>query len=238
MALVLWMMVAQAVTPELVAARVAETSAWRGMLQDRQKPAISADAYARAAAGDVPTGLVTVSGYSFKKAWGVGVVSVPIGRMWAAVNDDASKVAWTDLDYLEILSGRACQSGRRVFQFLPVPLLTDRWWVIDVRQNDGLASASGGRMREQSWATNGDFSLPTASTQAWGAKGMPIASTQGSWVLIDLDGANTLVEYYTWADPGGSIPASIANTFADSGIEGSVRTFEKLAKAGPGCPVW
>mgnify|MGYP000998028898 CR=1 FL=1 len=186
--------------------------------------------------GKVVTGVVSVEGSAHKKAWGVAVLQAPIERLWAAINDDSSKVEHTQLDYLEILEGKVCQAPRRVFQFLPVPLLADRWWIVNVRYNEALHRATNGRVREQSWATDGRTDLPTPGTQAWGAKGIPVGFTRGSWLLVDLDGQSTLVEYYTWADPGGSIPAGIANSFADDGIEGTLRTMERLARAGTRCP--
>ncbi|HMV65204.1 MAG TPA: hypothetical protein PKA64_00040 [Myxococcota bacterium] len=166
---------------------------------------------------------------------GVAVLDVPISRLWAAINDDRSKVEWTALDYLALLDGQYCQAPRRVFQFLPVPLLTDRWWVVDIGYNEAIASASGGRVREQTWRSTDGATLPPEA-QAWADKGVPVASTRGGWLLIDLDGASTLVEYYAWADPGGSLPASIANSFATSGIEDTLKTFRNLAQSGPTCP--
>lgn len=229
------MAAAFAVSPEVVLARVDEITPLRASLADKHKPSIPRDAYAAAAGGKVPTGLVSVADASHKKAWGVAVLDVPIDRLWAAINDDPSKPTYTPLEYVEILKGRACQAPRRVFQFVPVPLLSDRWWVIDVGYNEPLAAASQGRVREQHWATDGNFDTPTATSQAWADKGIHVGFTRGSWVLIDLDGASTLVEYYTWADPGGSLPAGIANSFADNGISDTLTNMARLAKAGPTC---
>ena len=223
----------------LIQSRIQETMPARQLMQETTRPSIPWSAYEEAATGVVATGVVSVSGYAHKKAWGVAVIDAAIGDFWAAINDDPHKAAWSDLDYAEVLSGRPCSAPRRVFQFLPVPLLDDRWWILDIRYNDAMARASGGRVREQMWSTNGDWTLPTEASAAWGARGIHINSTRGSWLLTDLDGTHTLVEYYTWADPGGSIPASIANSFADNGIEGSIRTFEKHARARDyGCPRW
>lgn len=228
---------ASAADTATITRRLEETSSLRASLRDTAKPAVPAEAYVAAASGSVPTGVVSASSSANKKAWGVAVVDVPIGRMWAAINDDPNKVEWTALDHLALLGGSYCQSGRTVFQFLPVPMLTDRWWVVNVRYNDTIHSQSGGRMREQSWRSATPPALP-AETQSWADQGIPINSTQGSWVLIDLDGSSTLVEYYTWTDPGGSLPTSVANSFAASGIEDTIRTMTKLAKHGPSCPVY
>lgn len=226
-----------AVEPDVVVARAKDAEALRSARLDKAAPVLPSDVFVRAAKGEIVTGLVSVEGYAAKKAWGVGVFDVPIGRFWAAVNDDQSKVEVTQLDYAEILQGKACDAPRRVFQFLPVPLMTDRWWIINVRYNDALFAATQGRIREQTWASNGDWTVPTATAKAWADQGMHINSTVGSWVLVDLDGKSTLVEYYTWADAGGSIPAGIASSFAASGVDNTLSTLADLARKGTRCPI-
>ncbi|MCB9680420.1 MAG: hypothetical protein H6733_03035 [Alphaproteobacteria bacterium] len=228
---------AHAVEPSLVLARVDEVQALRALRLDAKAPAVPRSVYTEAAGGAVVTGLEQVEGHKAKQAWGVAIVDVPIARYWAAINDDASKVDYTRLDYAEILRGTACGSPRRVFQFLPVPLLTDRWWVIDIRANDALRTRSNGRVREQVWATDGDFATPTPTATAWAAKGMHIDFTRGAWLLIDLDGTSTLVEYYTWADPGGSVPAGLASSMAAGGIDDTIQSIATLATKGTRCPV-
>lgn len=228
---------ALAVEPDLVVARAKEAEALRSIRLDKGAPVLTQDVYVRAAKGEIVTGLVAVEGYGAKKAWGVGVFDVPISRFWAAVNDDQSKVEVTQLDYAEILQGKLCEAPRRVFQFLPVPLMTDRWWIIDVRYNEALFRQTQGRIREQAWSSNGDWTVPTATAKSWADQGMHINSTVGSWVLVDLDGSHTLVEYYTWADAGGAIPASIASSFAASGVDNTLSTLATLARKGTRCPI-
>lgn len=225
------------VPPEVVQQRIDEIAAMRGLRRDKGAPPISADDYRKAAEGKVVTGLVNVDGHKAKKAWGVAVLDVPIGRYWAAINDDPKKVEYTKLGFAEVLEGGVCKAPRRVFQFLPVPMLTDRWWVVDIHDNPGLHAKTGGRVREQTWATDGTFETPTPATQAWAEKGMHIERTQGSWFLVDLDGEHTLVEYYTWADPGGAIPAGLASSFAAGGIDDTLTVMADLAKAGGTCGV-
>lgn len=226
---------AGAIEPDLVLQRVQETRAFRTHRNEKGAPAISDDTYRKAAGGKVMSGLVEVDGHKAKKVWGVAVVDTPIHKFWSAINDDKGKISYTKLAYAEVFSGGLCGSPRRVFQYLPVPLITDRWWVATMKANPGLQSQSGGLMREQTWATDGDFTLPTASAQEWGEKGMHVESTRGAWLLVDLDGSHTLVEYYTWADPGGSVPAGLASSMAAGGVENTVQAMTKLAEAGPNC---
>jgi hypothetical protein len=226
---------AHAATPAQVLARIDEIAALRAQRLDRGAPVLDRSVYDRAARGEIVSGTVEVPGYKAKKVWGVGVFDVPIARYWSAVNDDRSKVEWTKLTYLELLKGSYCQAPRRVFQFAEVPLITDRWWIIDVGYNAALQAKTAGRVREQAWKTNGDFGTPTASSTEWAAKGMHITSTVGAWLLVDLDGKSTLVEYYTWVDPGGSIPASLASSIAASGVDDTMAKMADLARHGPTC---
>lgn len=237
--LALWMsLVAHAASVEAVLARVDEVAPLRAKRLVQGAPDIPREAYEQAAKGKVATGLEQVEGHKARKVWGVGIVDVPISRYWAAINDDLSKVTYTKLTYVEVVSGAPCTSPRRVFQFVPIPLVTDRWWLIDITANKDIAAQTQGRVREQRWRTNGDFTTPTPESTAWAAKGMHLDSTQGGWFLIDLDGKTTLVEYYAWADPGGSLPASLVSSLAERSVDDTIAQFTTLAKAGPTCPLW
>jgi hypothetical protein len=236
--LAVWMTCAgahAAVAADDVATRLEAVMAYRQMRITKSAPDIPASAYAKAADGTVATGLVDVEGHKARKAWGVGIVEVPIERVWAAVNDDRSKVEWTKLGHLELISGDYCAAERRVFQYLPVTLLADRWWVVDQTMNTALESASAGTMREVRWkSVGGDLGLTGAAAE-WAARGIPVGFTEGSWLLVDLGDGHTLIEYYAWSDPGGSVPARLASTFAAGGINDTILAMANLARKGPTC---
>lgn len=225
-----------AVDAAILKQRVAETAELRGKRVTTDAPPIPTEAYDKIASGEVWTTLQSVPGHKAKKAIGAVVVDVPIGRMWAAVNDETSKVDWTKLGYLELIEGSNCEDQRLVLQYLPISLVSDRWWVVRQTMNDALFQASEGRVREVKW-TSTDERPTTATAVTWMDKGIPIAYTHGSWFMVDLDGQNTLIEYYTWTDPGGSIPAGLASSFAAGGISDTFETMAKLAKNGTNCPV-
>ena len=100
--------VALAGTPvdvSLVESRMAEIAPLRAKRLTTDAPALPSDALGKVASGQVVTTLASVPGHKAKKALGLAVVDVPIGRLWAAVNDESSKVEWTRLGYLEVLEG-------------------------------------------------------------------------------------------------------------------------------------
>lgn len=199
-------------------------------------PTLPASAYTEALAGKVPTGLVDVPDHKARVAWGLAVVDHPIDRYWAAVNDDRNKVAYTKLEHAELLDGSYCAAKRRVFQYVGVPLLSDRWWVVDLAHNGPLHEATGGAVRELSWRSLPDqaASLPD-SARSWADKGMEVPFTEGAWALVDLGDGRTLVQYYVWSDPGGNVPAGLASSFAEGGVSDTIEAMARLAAKGPSC---
>ena len=168
-------------------------------------PTIPEEAYRRAEAGEVVTGLQP--GSPAPRAWGVAVIDVPLAAVWAAVNDNPSKPRVTQLAHLEVLDGAPCVGDRTVFQYLDIRFFTDRWWVVHQRVNPTLADGSGGRMRELSWHSVDDATAHlTPQAQTWARDGIEVPFAEGAWLLLDLGGDRTLVEYYASSDPGGAHP--------------------------------
>lgn len=238
----LWLMawavgVAAAADPATIASRLTEIDTVRSLRAADGVPTIPASAYASVQSGGVETGIVSVEGHAAKKAWGIAVVDAPIDRLWAAINDDVGGVAYNKLESSEVISGARCSSGRGVIQLLPVPWVTDRWWITFITANDAIASTTGGRVRENTWQSNNDPSLVTTATgQAAMDGGIPIEFTKGAWFLADIDGSSTLIEYYVWSDPGGNVPAGLASRMAAGGIEDTLEAVTKFANEGtPAC---
>lgn len=219
-----------------VADRVSETQELRAKRLSSGAPTIPAEVYAGLKVGHVETGLEDVPGSKARKAWGVGVVDVPIAKLFAAINDDVNKVAISKLSHNVVLEGEPCGAHRVNFQYLPVPLLTDRWWVVELKMNGSIRTESDGRVREMAWTMvpDGVSKLgPAEKVVADG--GMSVAATEGGWLLIDLDGAHTLIEFWSFADPGGNIPVRMAQSFASGGISDSILAMAAHGKAGPAC---
>jgi hypothetical protein len=234
--LVLWAALeATAVDLATLQAELAAASPHRGLRIAARPPQLPAEAYAVAASGQVATGLEEVAGHRAKQVWGVTVVDVPIDRMWAAVNDDRSKVEFTALGYLELISGEFCSAHRRVFQYLDVSLASDRWWVVDQRMNTSLAAASGGKVREVIWTSvPGEVPLQGEAAER-AAQAVRVTETAGAWLLVALPGGSTLVEYHALSDPGGAVPAGLASRFAAGSLEDTFQQMANLARKGPTC---
>jgi len=217
-----------------VDARLSEIEEYRAMRLAHGAPKPNADVVKRASGGTVVTGLYG------NMAWAAAVLNVPIGQLWAGLNDETRHPPFTAMGHSEILTGAPCQSGRSVFNYLPIPMVSDRWWVSHIRANDQLAAASGNSVRELTWFGTME---PSAVTSASGKKFMkeaePIGSTRGAWFMVAIDQFNTYVEYFSATDPGAGVPSSLANRLAARGVHDQVLAIKKFATQGsPVCPVY
>jgi len=232
----MWLSMAWAVDADSLEARLSEVAdmrAWR--LYQAPTPAMS-DAR-KAASGSVITGLMSSSTGS--KAYGVAVVPIGIGQFWAALNDETRHPGYTAVDYSELVSGSVCKSGRKVLQYLPVPMLSDRWWVGVITMNHKLQSQSGGAVRELAFTSTVDESLVTSSSgKKMIANASPIGFSKGGWFLVAIDDRHTYVEYFLHTDPGGRIPGGMASMFATKGVRQNIDAITRFAKeASPSCAI-
>ncbi len=200
-------------------------------------PTIPASAYATLESGGVVTGVQDTGG-TLKRVWGVGILNRSPAELGAAISDDERKPKFTDLSKAVILSGRACASGRVVFQYLDVSLLSDRWWVVEQLTNEGIAAATSGKVREYVWKAVSDAPArltPELATFVDGAVQVP--TTEGSWLVIDLGDGRSLVEYVQSSDPGGSVPTGLAASMASRSIGNTFAAMEQMAGSTGACPV-
>lgn len=193
----------------------------------------------KVAAGNVVSGLLGSSGGS--RAYGAAIVPHPIGKFWAALNDETRHTGYTAVDYTEILEGRPCSSGRKILQYLEIPVfgMSARWWIGIRKTNYKLQTASGGAVRELFWSSSVDPSLVTTdSGKKMINQGVPIGFTKGAWFLVALDERSTYVEYYVHSDPGGSISSSMAGMFANKGVKDAFKAITRFAQErSPSCPI-
>ncbi len=221
-------------TPDQVAIRVAAVERLRALRAEGRAPRPSVAEIRKTAQGTIITGLAGST------AWGAAVLDVPIGQLWAGLNDETRHPGYTATAYSEILSGQACRSGREVFQYLPVPMISDRWWISTLRHNHQLARDSGGSVRELYFRGNMDPSRVTSpAARKLLPQAAPIGSTRGGWFLVAIDPFSTYVEYHSNTDPGEGVPQSLASRLATKGVRDTIEAMERFAKEGnPACPVY
>ncbi len=223
-------------TFEAVEARLTEIEPLRELRIRARAPRPSMADVRKATQGAVVVGLTG------GRAWGVAVINVPIGKLWAGLNDETRHPGYTAVAYSELLTGRPCASGRSVLQYLPipVPMVDDRWWIGHLRSNDRIARESGNSVRELVWISSVDpVAVTTVSGQKIIEKAVPITSSRGSWFLVAIDQFSTYIEYFSSSNPGEGIPTSVASRLATQGVRETIDAMQKFAKQGnPVCPVY
>jgi hypothetical protein len=225
---------AQAATPDQVVARVQAVEPLRALRAQKGAPAVSVEDVRKTAQGTIVSGVVGTT------AWGAALLNLPIGRLWAGLNDETRHPGYTATAYSELMSGEPCASGRKVFQYLPVPMVADRWWVSVLRSNQALVRESGGAVRELYFKGGAD---PAEVTSEAARKLMPeaepITATRGGWFLVAIDPYTTYVEYHSNTDPGAGVPQSVALKLAARGVRETILAMDRFAKEGhPVCPVF
>ncbi len=173
-------------------------------------------------------GIERVSGVSAAKAWGAIRIDAPIEAVWLVLNDESRLAGELPVSHAAVLSGDV-HGNRRVFEYLPLPIVSDRWWVVDVRHNAPLYTASSGRVWEMAWSDAPSEELKGTDWESLAADGVEAAWTRGSWLLVDLGEHGTWVEYTTWSDPGGSLPAGPATSFASGAVKSTLEAVAELA---------
>lgn len=214
-----------------VAARLDAVDALRSQRLAEHAPDLPDSAWQRAAAGEVVTGVRSVTGHKAKIGWGVAVMETSIEQLWAGLNDELRHTELLGLGHIEIVQGSPCADKRHVMMLLPLPIVSDRWWVIENRYNTPLAEQTGGRVRELSWTGLSDPSAAALSAEAKEkvAGAVPVTFNHGGWLLIALDDKHTLGEYFTWSDPGGELPAGPASAFAGAIIAKTMQAMTDYA---------
>ncbi len=225
-----------AFTPDEIQARLTAVAPLAPLRLSTRHPPISAETVATLRDGHIETGLASVQGKKAKIAWGVAVVKVSMAKLFSAVNDDRNKTAYSKLSVVTLLEGDYCGARRLAFQFLPVPWVSDRWWVVEQRRNTVLSERSEGKVRELVWVKQADGAEHLdAASAAIAAKGIQAAENDGGWWLLSLDDDTTLLQFWALSDPGGSVPAGLASQFAGGSIRDTIGRMESLARKGPSC---
>lgn len=223
--------VADAASVDEVLTEIGQIAPLRSMRKARQAPAIPEQAYRNAAEGKPSSGVHFVDGVAAGKGWGVAIFDQPVESVWMAVNSDESFADRLPLSTSTIIEGDLHRDGRILFQYMPLPIVKDRWWIVDVRQNSELYQASNGKLWELAWTDATDEARLAGRNEADVASGgIPVAWTHGSWLMVELDDGRTLVEYFAWSDPGGLIPAGPASRFARSAILKTFKEVEAMAR--------
>jgi hypothetical protein len=146
------------------------------------------------------------AGRQGKAIFVVLVAEVPVELLWKAVNDESHHAldgAYLPVEHSEVIGGTARGDSRVLFQYFK-QMGVGRWWVTDVHMNAPLYERSGGGFWEVYWEDRMDRVDPSAPPMnSISGKIAPIRRSRGAWLLAPLTDSCTLVEHFSWSDPGG-----------------------------------
>jgi len=235
LALLLASTLAHATTGAEVAAHLQSWRAYRGI---DTVPEIPAKAYQAALDGEVAKGIEVVEDIKAAKGYGIAVFDIPIAQMWKAVTDEDHHAGKLPIQVSKTIRGTPRTHDHVLFQWMDIPILDDRWWMVQINYTSSLYSDSGGQLWELTWQDrNKDAALRARLPPDRMEDSMPVAWTKGAWLLMQLDDGRTLVEYHTWSDPGGSVPVAMATRFAANEVVNTLKGMAKFARTHiPTCP--
>ena len=225
--------------PAILSERRAEVAALRALRITDYAPPIPREAWQQAAGGKIVTGIAVVEGHKARAGWGVAVLPVEIGMLWSGISDVGSHRSLPGLSHVEVVSGEPCADFRRVMMVMPLPIVSDRWWVVESRSNIALAAQTDGHVRELIWTgvTDPLSESISAEGRAHIEDAVAVTFNHGAWLLIGLDREHTMVEYFSWSDPGGELPAGPTSAFTASAIADTITAMGRYAAGGQSpCP--
>ena len=211
---------------------VRELETWKAQRTSGTAPNIPTTEYQEALKGEIITGIEVVPETKAAKGYGLVALDIPIEQLWRAIADEDHHAGVLPIAHSKTIDGTPRTHDHTVFQYMHVPLLTDRWWLTRIRYNNALYVSSKGRAWELWWTDRiQDKALYPRLDQKLIADGMPIAWSKGAWLLVDLGNGRTLIEYHTWSDPGGRVPVGPATRFAAGEVKSNLMQIAAFAKS-------
>lgn len=141
-----------------------------------------------------------------KKGFGVVVAEVPAEALWKAINDEDAhdEGGYLPTSRSEVIGGTPRGVARRVFQ-AGERLGLGRWWITRTTMSGDLFEVSAGGLWESVWEDD----MKSVSSETAPVEDppdlSPIKFSRGAWLLVPLSEDCTLVEHFSWSDPGGFV---------------------------------
>jgi hypothetical protein len=170
-----------------------------------------------------------VATHEGNRGFGALVVSLPVERLWMAVNDEEHHAGELPVRRSEVIAGTPRGASRTIFQYFK-RWGVGRWWVSRVTMNRELFESSQGRLWELHWEAKNDSvdrTQPPVSEVADKIK--PLKRSSGAWLMVPLGGSCTLVEYYNYTDPGGALQ-SAQLLMINRSIRSTLKALTRLAE--------
>jgi hypothetical protein len=175
---------------------------------------------------------VPVVGRRGKQGHGVLVVELPAMDFWKAINDEDHQAldgGYVPVGHSEVIGGVPRGSSRLLFQYYQ-QWGVGRWWVSRVRINPELYAKSDGRMWEVTWEDEIDGVDPSVPPMSLvSSKIDRLDASRGAWLLVPLADRCTLVEHFSWTEPGG-VAGALAPMRIKSALRQTLLGLERMAR--------
>jgi len=165
------------------------------------------------------------------RGFAVMVAPLPVERLWMALNDEehhALDGGYLPVKHSEVIGGTPRGAHRLLFQYFQ-RMCVGRWWVSHVSMNRELYERSGGRLWEVYWEDAMDEVDPTRPPlDSVSVKMAPIRRSEGAWLLVPVAPACTLVEHFSWSEPGG-VAGALRPLVLDRALRDTVGGLARMA---------
>jgi hypothetical protein len=222
-----------------LAAHLESLSELMAMRLGGELPILDEADYATLAAGEAVIRQQEMEGSDVLGATVFDVCDVEAWRIWLAICDRDHHE-----EFMPHIREGVCLAdfghSRLVYQYLALPAIHDRHWVIRTRTNGPLWQRSGQAIWESSWALEPDADALIERYVESGAIEKISASqaddaivtprNDGCWLLVDLPDGHCYVAYQDLSDIGGRVPAWLVNELGPSGLADLVQKVEERAR--------
>ena len=194
-------------------------------------PELTKSDWDRLAAGGSVIKQQTLEGTDMLGATVFTVTDVAAWRIWLAICDRDHHE-----EFMPHIREGVCLEdqghSRLVYQYLSLPGIRDRHWVIRTRTNGPLWRATEQTVWESSWSLEPDadalidhyVELGRIEKVSADAAELAIVTPRndGCWLLVDLPDGRTFIDYQDLSDIGGRVPAWLVNELGPSGLSSLV----------------
>jgi hypothetical protein len=175
-----------------------------------------------------------------QKGFGVVLVELPVEVLWRAINDEDAHdtPGYLPLSRSEIAGGTPRGTARRVFQ-AGEKMGLGRWWLTETTMSGALYEASGARLWETAWEADTEALQQKRAPVDDPPDLSPIEWTRGAWLLVPLGDGCTLLEHFTWSEPGGFVglvQGMVLGRALRESVEGMVRLAAERYRTPPAGP--
>ena len=93
-------------------------------------PQVTVGQVRAALGGTTVTDLEMVEGVKAAKGYGLKVYDLPVAALWKAVVDERHHANYLPVQVSKVIRGDPTQTGRTIFQYIDLPVVSDRWWTV------------------------------------------------------------------------------------------------------------